>query len=117
MELSYAMSGYETLCHYIEEAGLHTTFDYKNVKERFREKPVVTDEDKELDDLIVAMRSDVYLNLADLTYCEKEKYWKEVSISLYWWVADKIIKDVYRLKKSKSVRVNYSIFSYVHQSL
>lgn len=101
IELSYAINGYETLSHYIEHANLEDYFDYKKIKERLKDKPINNDDEKELDELIEVVKSDNYLELADLTYCDKDKYLKEVSISLYWWVADKIIKDVYRLKKAE----------------
>ena len=101
MELSFAIGGYETLSYYIEKANLKDHFDYNKIKERLIDKPVVNDEEKELDELIDIMQSDKYLELGDLTYCEKDKYWKEVSISLYWWIADKIIKDMHRLKKAQ----------------
>lgn len=86
----------------MEQAELGEIFSYKKVEERLVNQPIDSDEDKELDDLIDLMYSDKYLELDGLYFHDTDKYVKENSITIYWWKADRIIKDVKRLKKGRT---------------
>lgn len=99
-DLRFAMGGYGTLCKYIEQSGLGDLFDYKKVRERLSFPRDNANEEKELDELIDLIKSDKYLELENPYFCDADKFKNQGSITIYWWKADHIIKDVKRLKRA-----------------